>query len=231
MWSTTSAPNPPAPSSGNSLRLWAKIFFALGFLSLQNTLSAFASDSILIPEGQFVSGSDPQNNVNVPAFSIDRHEVTNEDFAQVFPNHAYREGAAKHPVTHVTWQEAKAYCERLGQRLPSEVEWEKAARGTEGFQYPWGDTLPKRKPHPYFSGVVKKKVGSNRQDVSPYGVHDMAGSVWEWVSTEDGDQRAARGGLWNLHLDFEYSQTHDRISLPADQRFIFLGFRCARSEP
>lgn len=184
---------------------------------------------IPIPAGEFLKGSDPQIKVYVSSFTIDLFEVTHEEFGRVFPERTFREGAAQHPITNVTWHEAKSYCENIGKRLPTEVEWEKAARGTKGLLYPWGDKAPKRRPHPFYSGVVKKKVGSNRKDISPYGVHDLAGSVWEWVDAAAEDKKMARGGLWNLHLDFEYSKTHDRIRLPADQRYIFLGFRCAQS--
>ncbi|CAI2717440.1 Putative Serine/threonine protein kinase [Nitrospina watsonii] len=190
---------------------------------------------IEIPAGEFVRGADHHDGddgrrtANVEAFFIDEHEVTNAEYAEVVETHTFREGAAGHPVTHVTFDEAKSYCEQRKARLPTGDEWEKAARGTDGRLYPWGNTLGRRKPHPFYSGVVKKSAGSNRRDVSPYGVHDMAGSVWEWTDAGDDTLRETRGGLWNLHLDFEYSKTFHRNRLPADSRFIFLGFRCARS--
>ncbi|CCQ89988.1 putative Serine/threonine protein kinase [Nitrospina gracilis 3/211] len=185
---------------------------------------------IEIPGGEVVVGDEgKERTVHVDAFFIDEHEVTNAEYGEVVATHEYREGAAGHPVTHVTFHEAQAYCEKRKARLPTGDEWEKAARGTDGRLYPWGNTLARRKPHPFYSGVVKKTAGSNRKDVSPYGVRDMAGSVWEWTDAGDGDQRETRGGLWNLHLDFEYSKTLDRNRLPADSRFLFLGFRCARS--
>ncbi len=192
---------------------------------------------VFIPSGPFLMGSDsegspwPARRYMLGGYSIDQYEVTNAEFAAQFPDHAYPEGAAEHPVSRVTWAEAAAYCRALGKRLPTEAEWEKAARGAEGRTWPWGNQPRRRRPHPQYSGVVKRRPGSDRYDVSPYGVHDMAGSVWEW--TADGDERGriVRGGLWNLHLDFEYSRTWEKNRIPPDERFTFLGFRCARSNP
>ncbi|MFQ5449966.1 MAG: formylglycine-generating enzyme family protein [Nitrospinaceae bacterium] len=190
---------------------------------------------IEIPEGVFRMGTGPiseshgERLVMQETFYIDPYEVTNQDFVKQFPQHGYRPGAEKHPVSQVTWYEAGQFCRSLGKRLPSEEEWEKAARGTDGRTYPWGEKLPRRKPHPYFSGLIKRRVGMDRKDVSPYGGHDMAGSVWEWTSGQQAGKIAVRGGLWNLHLDYHYSKTYDRNLLDPDQRFPFLGFRCARS--
>jgi len=217
----------------------------MNWITLFTSIALLATPMVSVPAGEFTMGPEGKNNVFVETFAIDRHEVTNAEFATVFPEHAFREGAADHPVTNITWHEARDYCQRLNKRLPSDSEWEKAARGTEGFNYPWGNKAPRKKPHPFYSGVVKKNAGSNKKDLSPYGVYDMAGSVWEWTgssadsgssadaeSSADGESnyKIVRGGLWNLHLDFEYSQTHDRIRLPAGERYVFLGFRCARSE-
>ncbi len=189
-----------------------------------------------IPGGFFIQG-DPTHArprekpvAFLETFLIDSHEVTNAEFTKQFPEHSFREGAEKHPVSHVTWKEAKTYCLLVGKRLPSEAEWEKAARGTDGRLYPWGDQVPNRKPHPYYSGLVKRTVGLNRQDVSFYGVRDMAGSIWEWTADRVDGKTVTRGGLWNHHLDYEYSKTFERNLIDPDNRFIFLGFRCARSK-
>ncbi len=76
--------------------------------------------------------------------------------------------------------------------------------------------------------MIKKAAGSNPQDTSPYGVQDMAGSVWEWTADSEGPTKVIRGGLWNLHLDFEYSKTFDKAAIPPKERLSFLGFRCVR---
>ncbi|GJL77791.1 MAG: hypothetical protein NPINA01_07800 [Nitrospinaceae bacterium] len=191
---------------------------------------------IKIPGGSFIQGnpsdtpSDEKRGASLKTFFIDSHEVTNQEFFEQFPERPFRKGAEKHPVSYVTWQEAQTYCSRVGKRLPSEAEWEKAARGTDGRLYPWGDKAPKRKPHPFYSGLVKRSVGLNRKDVSFYGGRDMAGSVWEWTADRVGGKMAVRGGLWNYHLDYEYSKTFERNLIEPKARFIFLGFRCARSK-
>ena len=104
-----------------------------------------------------------------------------------------------------------------------------SAKGRSGSIYPWGNHPLRKRPHPFYSGVVKTKTGSNKQDVSPYGVHDMAGSVWEWTADSQGPSKIIRGGLWNLHLDFQYSKAYEKAAIPPGERLSFLGFRCVRS--
>jgi formylglycine-generating enzyme required for sulfatase activity len=189
-----------------------------------------------IPAGPFVSAnpssslSDKQPRVHLEAFLIDTHEVTNEEFVGKFPGHIFWPGAESHPVSDISWHEARKFCALSGKRLPSEMEWEKSAGGPKGRLYPWGNKLPKKNPHPYFSGIIKRRVGLNRKDVSFYGARDMAGSVWEWTADRVDGKSVVRGGLWNLHLDYEYSKTYERNLILPDRRFIFLGFRCARSK-
>ncbi|MCZ6514076.1 MAG: SUMF1/EgtB/PvdO family nonheme iron enzyme [Nitrospinae bacterium] len=205
----------------------------MGSLALPAT--ALASSMLMIPEGPFIMGQGnqpphgPERHLFLRTFLIDQSEVTHEEFQTQFPGHRFRKGAAQHPITKVTWYQAKEYCEKIGGRLPTEPEWEKAARGEHGFIYPWGDHRPKKRPHPFYSGVVKKNVGSNRQDVSAYGIHDMAGSVWEWTADSEGPSNIIRGGLWNLHLDFDYSKSYEKAAIPPGERLSFLGFRCVRS--
>ena len=204
-------------------------------LALASPAGAAASPVVMIPEGPFTMGHGnqppfgPEHRLFLGPYLIDQNEVTHEEFKARFPDHRFRKNAAQHPVTKVTWHRAKEYCEKVGGRLPTEAEWEKAARGERGSLYPWGDRTPRKKPHPFYSGVVTRKVGTNKRDVSSYGVHDMAGSVWEWTAEAQGSLKIIRGGLWNLHLDFKYSKAYEKAAVPPGERLSFLGFRCVRS--
>jgi len=148
----------------------------------------------LVPAGHFRMGTDganggagetPSRRAFVPAFYIDRYEVTNREYARVFPEHTFPRSEADLPATRVHKAEAEAYCRAVGKRLPTAAEWEKAARGTDGREYPWGNDF-----RPECCNVAprdghgrKAPPGSFPCGVSPYGCHDMCGNVWEWVST------------------------------------------------
>ena len=215
-----------------------------------------------VPAGDFVMGSDdteadaderPRARIRVEAFSIDRVEVTNARYglcveagACSLPVGTAFGDATKagHPVTIVSWAQAAAYCQWVGKRLPTEAEWEKAARGVDGRRYPWGSRLePDRVNAGYTAGTAA--VGSYAAGVSPYGVLDMAGNVWEWTSSlyrpypyaagdgrEDLKARGARvnrGGSWYYeawYVRTTYRATADHIY----RRIADLGFRCARCQ-
>lgn len=198
-------------------------------------LLALSGPMIEIPGGilamQGDAPSSPPRKITLKSFRIDKYEVTNETFAERFPSHRYRPGGERHPVTRVTFKEAYQYCRMEGGRLPTSAEWEMAARGPDARIFPWGNKAPRKNPQTYYSGVVKRNVGSDRKDVSYYGLRDMASSVWEWVDEDQDGKKTARGGMWNLHLDYEYSRITDRILVYPDQRFIFLGFRCVNRSP
>jgi len=209
--------------------------YTLLVLSIILSSPVMAETMVEVPDGFFTMGhgddttDSPEKRLFLEAYRIDSREVTNREYAEQFPDHTYNGSAADHPITRVTWYQADAYCQAVGKRLPSEAEWEKAARGELGNFYPWGNKKGRKPPHPFYSGVVKRTAASNKRDVSPYGVHDMAGSVWEWTGGEKEEHKVARGGLWNLHLDFEYSKTYERAFIPPNEQLSFLGFRCAQS--
>ena len=216
-----------------------------------------------IPAGEFTMGNDagdddekPAHTVPLEAFEIDLFEVTNADFAKFVEEtgyqtgaeqageagwRAYAEGKDNHPVVKVTWNDANAYCEWAGKRLPTEAEWEKAARGTDGRTYPWGNEWDPAKANTKesgFRGTVA--VGSFAEGVSPYGVFDMAGNVWEWTadwyqaypgSTYQSEYfgekfKVTRGGGW--FQEEKLVTTFNRSATDPSAANDDLGFRCAR---
>ena len=175
------------------------------------------SDLVRVPAGTFRYGR-PQDWVDLPEFWIGRTSVTNAEYArflQVHPEYPvpfvkadwarpynwdahtrlYPSGLDNHPVTLVSWYDAVAYTEWAGARLPSDKEWEKAARGIDGRAYPWGCWELDR-CNTYEAGIgATTPVGAySPVGDSPYGCVDMAGNVWEWTATHDGLGLVVRGG-------------------------------------
>ena len=229
-------------------------------------------DMVLIPGGTFTQGQDgskpkngPAQSVDLPDFEIDRFEVTNDEFSRFveetsFVSYAeenssknWRDAAVdkgNHPVVYVTWDDAVAYCDWAGKRLPTEAEWEKAARGEDGRLYPWGDDYPGDDVIAEFGNFYETglrstfPVGAFEKGASPYGVHDMAGNVREWTADfflayegapADADpffgeeNRVNRGGGWFDGQDGELVTTYNRnAGPPGTSANDDIGFRCAR---
>ena len=223
---------------------------------------------VLVPEGEFEMGSEdgweseqPVHTVYLFSFWIDQTEVTIQQYKlcveaeaceeprdpDSFTRNGYYTNAAfnNYPVINVSWYDAVKYCEWAGRRLPTEAEWEKAARGVDGNIYPWGDGINCELAN--YVGCVgdTDEVGSYPLGASPYGVLDMSGNVWEWVADwyfigyyeespldyplgpESGAYRVVRGGSWN---DYDwYLRTTTRYSYFPDNKRVSIGFRCALS--
>ena len=162
-------------------------------------------------------------------YEIGAYPVTNDEYKEFIdanpnyrsPDHWYKEkrtfpeGKEHHPVEYVSFEDAFKYCEWKTKkeglqgrqyRLPAEVEWEKAARGTDGRVYPWGDEFDKEKCNSYESGIKDTTPVDKYPDgVSPYGCYDMAGNVWVWVESwldKEKKYRVLRGGSWFHDWEF-----------------------------
>jgi formylglycine-generating enzyme required for sulfatase activity len=228
----------------------------------------------LVPAGEFTRGSNdgdddekPVRKVYVSAFWIDVYEVTVEEYAACvragackapgtsgglcggeynnWSGNGPRSGRGRHPVNCVDWNQASAYCGWKGKRLPTEAQWEKAARGVDGRKYPWGNAAANCKVA-VMEGCGEDRilpVGSKPDGVSPYGAHDMAANVWEWVhdwygpydssaardpeGPKSGSDRVVRGGSWLSHGDNLRAANRDSDA-PGDA-VANLGFRCVMS--
>ncbi len=159
---------------------------------------------IEIPGGTFLMGTNyrradpqdqPQRLIEVAPFKIDKYEVTNAQYARFVAATGHRpplhwengripDGLELHPVTMVSWFDALKYAQWAGKRLPSEAEWERAARGTDGRRWPWGNSMDPNRLNTYYQVGSTTVVGSYPGGASPEGVLDMAGNVSEWVADD-----------------------------------------------
>lgn len=230
-------------------------------------------DMVVVAAGEFMMGCNskrdghcdrderPYHAVYLDAFYIDRHEVKNADYLECVKNDACRPARTypdfdgpEQPVVGVSWDDAANYCRWAGKSLPTEAQWEKAARGTDGRVYPWGsswcgcDCAIQEYRQSYGCGKdATWTVGSAARGASPYGALDMAGNVWEWVSDwygagyysdspkenppgpASGEKRVKRGGGYaNTRT---YLRASDRSPSPPSVASDSTGFRCALAVP
>ena len=257
--STPAPSSSPVPAGGSDLApvLWpAEITDAAG-VPLN-----------LVAAGDFVMGSDsgsaderPRHQVFLDAYYMDRYEVTNARYAACVragacapPRDARSYGRtsyygdpqyAEYPVVNVAWGQARTYCRWRGADLPTEAQWEKAARGTDGRTYPWGEGIDKSFAN--YDGTDTTAVGSYEKGKSPYGLYDMAGNVWEWIRDRyshryyraspienppgpaTGADHALRGGSWNYGSSV--LRTSFRNWDTTITWYFSIGFRCSRGTP
>jgi sulfatase modifying factor 1 len=186
----------------------------------------------------------PTRTVYVETFFVDKYEVTNAQYqrcvtagvckapASWAETGTYPDGQGDYPVVNVSWQDADTYCQWAGRRLPTEVEWEKAARGTDGRRYPWGNEWEDGRAN-IKQGDRGAPTGVNSflRDVSPYKVYNMAGNVWEWTASswvEEAPFKVIRGGYW-------LSEPHRarcaaRAGYPPDGSLKGAGVRCVSDQ-
>ena len=219
---------------------------------------------VYVPEGSFEMGSatgdrdeKPVRQVYLDAYWIDKYEVTNGQYKQCvaagactlpsesgshtrnsyYDNTSY----ANYPVITVDWDQAQTYCQWAGGDLPTEAQWEKAARGTDGREFPWGNNVPNSSLANYnMNKGDTDEVGSYPQGVSPYGALDMAGNVWEWArdwyegydaneinnptGPSSGTYRVLRGGCWDYWT--RYMRAAFRNGEYPTYSTDLVGFRC-----
>lgn len=253
--------------NGTDLSHFDKSKSALGFDN-----NYHLGNMVLIPAGDFEMGSNegnseekPAHKVYLDAFYIDLYEVTNGDYAKcISENKCTRpdsgggfdlteiESEKNVPVLGVTWDQANDYCIWMKKRLPTEAEWEKAARGTDSRKYPWGNepiSCDLANTHNCAGRGIE--VGSYPNGVSPYGLFDMAGNASEWVADwYDSDyyrnspyenplgptspkssrnDHVIRGGSWDDY--HTYATTYDRSgNIPLRSNIYKIGFRCATAQ-
>jgi len=203
---------------------------------------------VLVPAGEFIMGADnrapdeaPKRKVFVDAYYIDKTEVTNREYQSAVPSHSFPEGQADMPVTGISWNEATDYAKAVGKRLPTEAEWEKAARGTDGRAFPWGNEFDKELCNSIEADVGGvAPVGTFLGGASPYGCLDMAGNVFEWtvdwyqaypgnnLVTKDYGQvfRVLRGGSYQTPR-FDVRCARRRFDKMDSERADY-GFRCVK---
>ena len=195
---------------------------------------------VRVPAGEFLYGDDNQKK-SLPEFWIDQTPVTNAEYERfvIETNHeppSHWQGQppssalAHHPVVYVSWHYAVAYAEWAGKRLPSEAEWEKAARGSDGRKYPWGEQPPAKHLCNFNRNVGgTTPVGKySPEGDSAYGCGDMAGNVWEWTASDyDKFSKVLRGGSWES--SGVSVRTADHVILQPGDHGNNVGFRCVVS--
>jgi formylglycine-generating enzyme required for sulfatase activity len=136
------------------------------------------------PASPFSTADEGMGGAWVPGFWMQQHEVTNEEYRRLDAGHDFPAGHERHPVVDVTWEQAMAYAVSVGGLLPTELQWELAARGPEGRKYPWGAVEPTC-DRAHYAGCDPRgtiEVMTRPAGATPEGVHDLAGNVWEWVT-------------------------------------------------
>lgn len=256
-------PADPAVADGDGLGLDGPQYYE------GTRVGAAPGPMLRIPAGAFRMGSDdrladegPQHTVQLGEYLIDQYEVTNLQYQAFieatgrrapdhFENRTYPPGKADHPVTFVTWFDARDYCAWAGKRLPTEQEWEKAARGADARIFPWGDEFDIRAANtPVRWARLGREgdttpVGAFPAGVSPYGLYDLSGNVWEWTASwylphpgnttrsENFGQiyRVLKGGSWwdcSFYKCGISAPTYNRSFFNARVKNASFGFRCAQ---
>ncbi len=209
-------------------------------VNMEPVVSDDGKEMMLVPAGNFLFG-DEKKPLLLGAFYIDRYPVTNAEYEAFvkatkhspLPDHwkngTYPLGHDNHPVVYVSWYDAQAYAQWANKELPTEQEWEKAARGIDGRGYPWGNRFDANK-----CNTSESQAGGTTpvdwyvSGGSCYGVMDMAGNTWDWTdSWYNPTERVRRGGSWVF--DRNWARCAFRHKVRPESRHEDLGFRCTKS--
>jgi formylglycine-generating enzyme len=248
------------------------LLILLSIFNLRDLAFAQPKGMVLIPSGKFLMGADhskeafqcaeyfgsckedwytreePLHRISINAFLIDKKEVNQGQYFRITRNNPSSFKGAKLPVEQVTWSEANTYCRKVGKRLPTEAEWEYAARAGTQLNYYWGQKIGRGNANCDSCGTIweeKETFPIGYFSPNSWGLYDMSGNVWEWVSDwydpkyysksprnnprgpKRGKLKVARGGSW---YDTSYYSRHAfRNVFPPAIRNDALGFRCAKT--
>jgi len=195
-------------------------------------------EMILVPGGEYNIGCNeprlkhPERKYVISSFLIDRYPVTNQQWRRFQPQFTFAKGLENHPVVNISYLQAAAYARFTGKRIPTEVEWEAAARGIDGRPYPWG-----QKPDIKYANCAENKqkkatpVTQFPHGAASCGAIDMVGNVFEWVDELDfknarQTQRLVKGGCWTMKIND--LKCWNRTYFPPDGRLLHVGFRCVK---
>lgn len=196
---------------------------------IDTQIDIISQEQIKIPAGYFIMGP-PENpkTIYLDEYYIDKYEVTNYMYSQFDNDHNYNPVHANLPVTNITFYQAQQYAESLNMRLPTEKEWEKAARGTNGYIFPWGNDWDTNLANTIENKeIILKPVDSFPEGISPFGVYNMSGNVFEWTSTtNENDYAVTKGGSFLNPKDF--AKTYYRTYENKNSIFSAVGFRCVK---
>ena len=201
---------------------------------LSTNLYGNESKMVLIPVGKLNANVLPRY-IHLKEYYIDKTEVTQEEYIGIMGANNFFFKGDNHPAEQISWYKAASYCEKLGKRLPSQEEWEKAAKGQTNTKYFWGKNPDAA--YAWYGGdydLGHHPVGQKKPN--SFGLYDTSGNVWEWTSTADAklseysgetlDKRVVMGGAFNVSANLITPSS--RMSLYAKSRLFNVGFRCAK---